>query len=79
VELEPTNGHRNGSVTVPTVTFQKDAFRVEAPPVPTVLVENQPPSITVEPAKVEVINNAATKRTIEFSDGRTATLTEEDK
>jgi hypothetical protein len=76
--IEPL--HQNGShVPVSTITFQKDAFRVEAPPVPSVFVENQPASITVEPARVEVINNAATKRTIEFSDGRTATLTEEDE
>ena len=71
------NGHRD--VPVSTITFQKDAFRVEAPPVPSVFVENQPASITVEPAKVKVVNQSATKRTIEFSDGRTATLTEEDE
>jgi hypothetical protein len=71
------NRNGNGNGHQPAVTFSEGAIQVEAPPMPHVTVE--PASITVQPANVhvDVERGVAMTRTLEFSDGRTATLTEE--
>jgi hypothetical protein len=68
---------RNGNGHQPAVTLNEGAIRVEAAPVPSVIVE--PAHVTVEPAQihVDVERGVAVTRTLTLSDGRTATLTEE--
>ncbi len=64
------------TVEAPEIVFPADAIRVEVDAMP----KNDPPvvNVTVEPAEVTVVERPRGKKTVEFGDGRTATVTEED-